>query len=227
MHLGRVFGTLAAQQIKSKTMEVKFADTFFDSFKRMVNREKWYWKTWDFLRYDMPRFFRNLWMFRKDLYNYRWYSGQHAVLPFMKTALMDMAAKVDERGMEVEHSKSKKVMKMWRAAKLMEHFIEDNFIDLAEAELGDLIHRKFEFEDVPDKPGFCQLVDNETPEEKEHNSKVFKRAREIEEQMWTELWDILKGQTHSHFEVFLDKAKDKEKAYENWFDGSGLRGWWD
>ena len=85
----------------------------------------------------------------------------------------------------------------------------------------------FEFEDVPDKPGFCQLVDNETPEEKEHNSKVFKRAREIEEQMWTELWDILKGQTHSHFEVFLDKSKDKEKAWDNWFDGSGLRGWWD
>ena len=45
--------------------------------------------------------------------------------------------------------------------------------------------------------------------------------------MWVELWDILKGQTHSHFEVFLDKSKDKEKAYENWFDGSGLRGWWD
>lgn len=206
-------------------MEIKAADTFFNSVKRMVNREKWYWKTWDFLRYDTPRFFRNLWMFRKDLYNYRWYSGQHAVLPFMKTALMDMAAKVDERGLEVEHSKSKKVMKMWRAAKLMEHFIEDNFIDLAEAELGDLILRKFEFEPA-EQEGYYQLVDNETPEETEHNNKVFNRAREIEEQMWAELWDILKGQTHSHFEVFLDKAKDKEKAYENWFDGSGLRGWW-
>jgi hypothetical protein len=225
MHIGRVYGILAAQQIKSKTMEIKAADTFFNSVKRMVNREKWYWKTWDFLRYDTPRFFRNLWMFRKDLYNYRWYSGQHAVLPFMKTALMDMAAKVDERGLEVEHSKSKKVMKMWRAAKLMEHFIEDNFIDLAEAELGDLILRKFEFEPA-EQEGYYQLVDNETPEETEHNNKVFNRAREIEEQMWAELWDILKGQTHSHFEVFLDKAKDKEKAYENWFDGSGLRGWW-
>ena len=223
MHLGRVYGNL----VNYKNMEVKFADSFFDSFERMVNREKWYWKTWDFLRYDMPRFFRNLWMFRKDLYNYRWYSGQHAVLPFMKTALMDMASKIDERGMEVEKSKDKKVAKMYRAAFIMERFIEDDFIEIAEQELGEIVHRKFEFEDVPDKPGFCQLVDNETPEDKEHNSKVFKRAREIESQMWKELWTILEGQNHSHFEVFLDKSKDKKNAWDNWFDGSGLRGWWD
>jgi hypothetical protein len=158
-------------------------------------------------------------MFRKDLYNYRWYSGQHAVLPFMKTALMDMAAKVDEYGLEVEHSKSKKVMKMWRAAKLMEHFIEDDFIELAEMELGELIHRKFEFEDVPDKPGFYQLVDNESPEEKEHNSKVFARAREIEKQMWDELWTIIQGQDYTKF--------DKDIDWDKQFDGSGLRGWWD
>ncbi len=110
-------------------METNFAPTFFDSVKRMVNRQRWYWKTWDFLRYDMPRFFRNLWMFRKDLYNYRWYSGQNAVLPFMKTSLVDMAAKIDERGIEVEHSKSKKLDKMRRAAYLMERFIEDDFLD--------------------------------------------------------------------------------------------------
>jgi hypothetical protein len=200
-------------------MEINVAPTFFDSIKRMISREKWYWKTWDFLRRDMPRFFRNLWMFRKDLYNYRWYSGQHAVLPFMKTALMDMAAKVDEYGLEVEHSKSKKVMKMWRAAKLMEHFIEDDFIELAEMELGELIHRKFEFEDVPDKPGFYQLVDNESPEEKEHNSKVFARAREIEKQMWDELWTIIQGQDYTKF--------DKDIDWDKQFDGSGLRGWWD
>lgn len=227
MHWGRVYGRMTNyQQLKNNKMETKLAPTFFDSVRRMINREKWYWKTWDFLRYDMPRFFTNLWMFRKDLYNYRWYSGQHAVLPFMKTALMDMAAKVDERGLEVEHSKSKKVMKMWRAAKLMEHFINDDFIELAEKELGDLILVKWEFEPAEEE-GYVQLVDNETPEEKEHNRKVFARAREIEESMWAELWDILEGQKMSHFDVFKDKSKDPQNAWDNWFDGSGLRGWWD
>jgi hypothetical protein len=132
---------------------------------------------------------------------------------------MDMAAKIDKYGLEVEHSKSKKVMKMWRAAKLMEHFIEDNFIELAEKELGELIINRFEFEPVPDKPGYSRLVDNDTPEEKDHNDKIFKRAREIEELMWSELWDILKGQDYKKFSDEIDWDKQ--------FDGSGLRGWWD
>lgn len=210
-------------------METNFAPTFFDSLKRMINRQRWYWKTWDFLRYDMPNFFRNLWMFKKDLYNYHWYSGQHAVLPFMRTALVDMAAKIDERGWEVEHSKSKKLDKMRRAAYLMERFIEDDFIDLAEKELGDLTLHSWEFEPVPDKPGYSQIVDKETPEEKEHNIKVFSRAREIEEQMWAELWITLKGQDYSDFDKIKGDAKWKEQdeLYKNWFDGSGLRGWWD
>jgi len=200
-------------------MEMQTTDLFFNSFKKMISRERWYWKTWDFLRYDTPRFLKNLWLFRKDLYNYHWYSGQHTVLPFMKTTLMDMAAKIDKYGLEVEHSKSKKVMKMWRAAKLMEHFIEDNFIELAEKELGELIINRFEFEPVPDKPGYSRLVDNDTPEEKDHNDKIFKRAREIEELMWSELWDILKGQDYKKFSDEIDWDKQ--------FDGSGLRGWWD
>jgi hypothetical protein len=210
-------------------METNFAPTFFDSVKRMVNRQRWYWKTWDFLRYDMPRFFRNLWMFRKDLYNYRWYSGQNAVLPFMKTALTDMADKIDKRGWEVEHSKSKKLDKMRRAAYLMERFIEEDFIELAEQELGKVICHGFDFEPVPDKPGYSRMVDKETDEEKEHNSNVFARSREIEDQMWAELWTILKGQEYSDFDKIKGDAKMKEQddLYNNWFDGSGLRGWWD
>jgi hypothetical protein len=200
-------------------METNFAPTFLDSVKRMVNRQRWYWKTWDFLRYDMPRFFRNLWMFRKDLYNYRWYSGQNAVLPFMKTALTDMAAKIDKRGWEVEHSKSKKIGKMVRAAYIMERFIEDDFLELAEKELGEVICHGFDFEPVPDKPGYSRMIDKETDEEKEHNSKVFDRAREIEEQMWDELWIIIQGQDYTKF--------DKDTDWDKQFDGSGLRGWWD
>lgn len=212
---------LAALEARHKIniMKVEFTNTFFDSIKRMMNQEKWYWKTWDFLRHDMPRFFKNLWMFRKDLYNYRWYSGQHAVLPFMQTALMNMAATIDKRGNEVEESRSKKVMKMWRVALLMDHFIKDDFVELAEKELGDIIHHDWEFEDVPDQPGYQRLIDKDTPEEKEHNSKVFERARLIEESMWAELWDIFKGQDYTKF--------DKNKDWNKQFDGTGLRGWWD
>jgi len=56
------------------------------------------------------------------------------------------------------------------------------------------------------------MIDNDTPAEKKHNSKVFKRARVIEEKEWSELWDILKGKKFTNIEEF---------------DGSDLRGWWD
>jgi len=202
-------------------MKIERKNTPIDKLKRAMYVGEQYWDT---IRYDIPRFLKNLWLFRKDLYNYCWYSGQHAVLPFMKTALMDMAAKIDERGSEVESSKSKKVMKMWRAAKLMEHFIEENFVELAENELGEIAHRDFEFEDAPDHPGCYQLVNNNTPEEDEHNTKVFARANEIEESMWSELWSILKGQNPAEIK---SSPETTEKEYDDWYDGSGLRNWWD
>jgi hypothetical protein len=200
-------------------MKVEASDSFFDSFQRMINRQSWYWKTWDFLRYNMPRFFKNLWLFRKDLYSYRWYSGDQAVLPFMQTALMNMAANIDKHGHEVDESRSKKVAKMWRVALLMDHFIKDDFVELAEKELGDIIHHDWAFEPSPDHDGAFILVDGETLEEKEHNRKVFTRAREIEESMWSELWNILEGQNYKKFSDKIDWNKQ--------FDGSGLRGWWD
>ena len=94
-------------------MKIERKNTPLDKIKRVMYIGERYW---DIIRYDIPRFLKNLWMFKKDIYDYRWYSGKHAVLPFMKTALMDMAAKIDERGMEVEPSISKKIMKRWRAA---------------------------------------------------------------------------------------------------------------
>jgi hypothetical protein len=210
-------------------MEVKFADTFFESFEKIVNRERWYWKAWDFLRYDMPRFIHNIWKFRKALYNYRWYSGHHGVLPFVNTAITDIHTNVDKRGFEIRTTAEKKVAKMKRASEIMEHFIKEDFIDLAEKELGPLFRKDWEFEEVPDKPGSFQLVDNELPDEKAHNSKVYSRAREIEEEMWKELWKIFEGQDYSTFEKSPEGASHDE-SYDHWnkqFDGSGMRGWWD
>ena len=211
-------------------MEVGFADTFFDSFKRMINRERWYWKTWDFFRYDLPRGLKNMWMFRKAVWDYRWWSGQHAVLPLLQVALHNMAIRIERDGIEEETSSGKKVKAMKRASELMQHFIADDFIQMAEAELGEIIHHPWEFEDVPDKPGYSQLVDHNTEEERDHNRKVFARSREIEEQEWNELWHLIKGQDYSKFEKDPDGDIEHKAAWDNWqkqFDGSGLRGWWD
>jgi len=72
----------------------------------------------------------------------------------------------------------------------------------------------------------------DTEEERVHNKKIFTRAREIEESEWKELWSIIQGQDIKDYSSKNQKIKDSEPhddadSYNDWFDGSGLRGWWD
>jgi hypothetical protein len=145
----------------------------------------------------------------------------------MEIGLTHMADNLEKHGLEVDGPRLKKVAKMRRAVELIKNYNQDNYIEMAEAELGEIVHHEWEFEPVPDKPGFSQLIDKDTPEEAEHNRKVFARAREIEEAEWTDLWTILQGQNTNQFTMFQDVSTDKDSAWDNWFDGSGMRGWWD
>lgn len=207
-------------------MKVEFADSFSKSIKRLIRHNTWWYKTYSLFRYDLPRFFKNIWKFRKGLWNHYWFD-HHGTLRFLEIGLTDMADRIEKDGMEVDSSRLKKVAKMRRAVELIKNYNEDNYIEMAEKEIGELILRDWEFEDVEDKPGYSRLVDNDTEEEKEHNRKVFERAHEIEENEWNELFTILKGRPSPEFQMFLDKSENKESAWDNWFDGSGMRGWWD
>jgi hypothetical protein len=199
-------------------MQVNFGENFFSSLKRMINRERWYWKTWDWIRYDFPNFCSNVWRFRKALFSHHWWD-HHGMLSFNEIAFDHMADNIYRIGNEVDSSRLKKAKAMKRAAELIRNYNQDSYIEMAEKELGEIVNHPWEFEDVPDMPGYSQLKDLDTPEEKEHNSKVFSRAREIEENEWNELWTIIRGQDYSKF--------SKESEWDSQFDGSGLRGWWD
>jgi hypothetical protein len=137
----------------------------------------------------------------------------------MEISLINMSDNVEKRGLEIDKTRLKKVQSMRRAIEILKNCREDNYIDMAEKELGDLIFNDWEFEDIPDKPGFSKLVDNLTLEEETHNRKVFDRSKEIQEKEWSELFVILKGQDYTKF--------DKNIDWNEQFDGSGLRGWWD
>jgi len=95
---------------------------------------------------------------------------------------------------------------------LLKHKLDDDYVERAEAELGEIQSGPFEFEKMED--GNYQLVDLviETASTRKHNRKVFKRASDIEETEWRELWDIFKGKKFTTMDDF---------------DGSDLRGWWD
>jgi hypothetical protein len=119
---------------------------------------------------------------------------------------------MSEKGIEVTETRDVKVQKMRRALELLKHKLDDDYIQRAEVELGELSHNPIDFEPIEGKEGLYRLVDNDTPSEKKHARNVYKRARVIEEKEWKELWDIYKG-----------------KKFTTWekYDGSDLRGWWD
>jgi hypothetical protein len=212
-------------------MKVQFADSFGKSLKRLMWHESRIYKFYDFFRRDIGRFVKNVWRFRKALANHYWWD-HHGTLMFLETGLTHMSENLEKRGNEVEISRFKKIAAMKRATEIIRNYNESNYIDMAEAELGPLYHYEWEFEDVPDQPGYSRLVDKETPSEKKHNRKVYDRAREIEEQEWKELFTILQGQNHKEYNRLYKKArkegmKDDRDLWNNWFNGTGLKGWWD
>jgi hypothetical protein len=210
-------------------MKVEFKDSFFESVEKLVWYDTKLWKVWAAVRYDIPLFFKNVWRFRKELYNHQWWDYRYT-LEMLHRSLVIMEAKMHD-GMEIRESRDKKIAKMQRAIQILKNIIDDNYIEMAESELGKLVMRDWEFEDVPDRPGCSKLVDNETASEKRHNRKVFNRARKLEAMEWNELWKIFEGQNIQGYKKLSKSLKPEEHknrdVWNEWFDGSDLRGWWD
>ena len=192
-------------------MKVEFGDTFAKSLKRLVWHESKIYKTYSFFRYGIARFFRNVFYFRNEMYEFQWWDYRFNLTLFRKS-LEKTAHTIKEKGMEIDESRLKKVAAMERLIHIMKVIEKDDFIELAEKELGEIKHRDLEFEPA-EQEGYFKLVDNETTEDKEHNRKVFKRSHEIEEEYWDEMVKIIRGQ--------------KNLQDYNKHDGSGMRGWWD
>jgi len=199
-------------------MEIKFEDSFGKSIKRLIRHNTWWYKTYELFRYDLPRFFKNIWLFRKGLWNHYWFD-HHGILKFLEIGLTDISNNVEKYGTEVDEGRLKKVLAMRKAVQLIRNYNEDRYTEMAEAELGEMILHDWEFEPVPDRPGYTRLIDKDTPEEKEHNRKVMDRALEIQTQEWDEMFEIFKGQDFSKF--------DKDVDFYEQFNGSGINTWWD
>jgi hypothetical protein len=178
-------------------MDVQITDSFTKSLKRLMWHESKIYRVYALFRYDIAHFLKNIWRFRKELWSHAWWDYRFT-LNMLERSLTIMEKGMSEKGMEVSESREPKVMKMRRALELLKNSREYNFIDRAELELGKLPHNPFEFEDMGD--GTHRLVDNDTPAERKLAQRIYKRARQIEEKEWKELWKIVDGD---------------------------LRGWWD
>ena len=188
-------------------MDVRITDTFTKSLKRLMWHESKVYKFYALFRYDIPLFVKNVWRFRRELSSHQWWDYRYN-LEMLYRSLSITCKGIKESGNEVDETRNPKVQSMERTLELLKHKLDDDYIERAEAELGKLILRDWE----TDETGL--LIDNDTPEERAHNRKVFEAARELEEKEWKELWDIIKGTKNS-------------KKYGWAYDGSDMRAWWD
>ena len=81
-----------------------------------------------FLFKDIPNFFRNLWKFKKALWNHHWYDYS-GTLQFLEIGIDDISKNLKERGIEVEHSRLKKVESMNRAVQILTNIRDSNYFN--------------------------------------------------------------------------------------------------
>jgi hypothetical protein len=192
-------------------MKVETSESFFESLERLAWYDTKLWKVWEFIKITIPRFFKNIWRFRKELASHEWWDYRYT-LEMLHRSLSIMVVKLEKDGIEEDVSRGKKVVKIKRALELLKHKLDDDYTERIEAEYGELILHDWEFEDLGD--GTSRLIDNDTPAERKHNRMIFKEAHKLEDKEWIELWNILKGTKYS-------------KTWGDAFDGTDMRGWWD
>jgi hypothetical protein len=171
------------------------------------------YKIWEFFRRGLPTFFKNIWRFRKELYSHDWWDYTFT-LEILYRSLVIMEEGMSKKGMEVAETRNVKLKQIRRAIELLKHKLDSDYVERAEAELGPVNYTNFLDEKNWKKleGGNYELIDTDTPEEKKHGRKVFKRAHKLEQEEWKELWTIIKGNKFTTWEKF---------------DGTDLRNWWD
>jgi hypothetical protein len=188
------------------------------------------WRMWNSIRYDIPHFLKNVWIYRAEIGSiYDWEST--GSLKLLKRHLERLAVYLEKHGHEIEEPRLKKVEKIRRAVDLLDLHIEEGFTDWAEVELGEeLINNGFYFEKI-EGTEYSTLNDRLTAEEKAHNGRIYKRAQEIATETWMELFEILRGQDTRLYSILRefhenDHTKQAE-IWNDWYDGSGMKHWWD
>ena len=210
-------------------MKLKYEDSILEKIVDTIYYDTNLWKVWAAVRYDIPLFFKNIWRFRKELYQHQWWD-YNFTLQMMYRSLSIMVTRLEKDGIEIDSHRLKKVNAIKRALIILKSKIDGDYIERAELEYGEIHSRPFQFKPIENSNSY-RMVDDDTPAEKKHRTKIYAYANKLEEDEWKELWKIFEGQDIKQFSKLL-KSKTKEEQRNNdvwgeWFDGSGMRGWWD
>lgn len=177
---------------------------------------------WVFIRWDIPRFFKNVWRFRKELTRFAGWDWYYS-LSMLRKSLMIQEESMRKDSNEYEPTLKLKLYYMRRSIYLMDCILGDNFHDMAEERLGyKTAFKEFKLESIEGSTSKRLVWADETDEEREKNNNIFIESSKIEKETWNELFDILKGDVYAIDMMTIFK----EKGYEDVHDGKGLVNWW-
>lgn len=165
-------------------MEVIIKDTFWKSFKKMINSEKpWKWQFWVEQYHNFRWAIKNLFKYFRIVTRMRpWdYRYNLEMLQFQTKVLCD---NIEKYGNEVDETRLPKIEKMKRFIELAENCIEDNHADRCGWEAGNL--------NFINTPEGMKIEFDENEKSKKRNSKVLQDSYELAESEWHEMIDILK-----------------------------------
>lgn len=147
-------------------------------------------------------FLSNVRRFRKELWKYRSYDYSYSVTMFTR-ALTDLRDYIEQYGLENDVTKQKKVAAMTELIMLLESTCLEN-------------------------EAFCDAVDKLAAEKYGDEDKYAGIAlayRDIIDANKKRIAELLNGQSEECFEAAIKNNPDL--TWEEWFDGSGIAGWWD
>lgn len=160
---------------------------------------------WTDLYYNTKWGFRNLWRYRKVVWNTKDYDYNYS-LTMLKFQLELLMVRM-ENGNEVREDCDLKIEDMKRCVELIDNKQNDDYL----TRVGGANFMKYPFELVPHeldangKPLTYVQVEKRSESEMEFDSSQMGKARKLEQDEWNELWDTIKKGNKSHV---------------------GMEGWW-
>ena len=182
-------------------------------------RRWWKYSNVRYFHRDFITGIKNIRFFWRVVWRFQPYDSSFQ-MRLLARSLEPLADELEFKGLEVKVSRMKKVAKIRRAIEILNRQADANYIELAEQQLG--------YEVDISAPIF-----EAAPEEiQKKNTAVFNLSDKLDQQEWAELFTILRGQNHDEYVMLLDRTKQHNKQvpndlWERWFDGSGMKGWWD
>ena len=175
----------------------------YDSMNHILKTVKLWWYSFKQGCKNIKTFWRVIWRFKPYDYAYQLQLWRASLIP-LRDAI--------QTGSEVEVTRLKKVAKIQRCIDLIDRIHADDYFALAEAELGETVEFDLAIEYHVDKL-----------------RKIMDLSEKMAEADWTELWRTLQGQRYVEFQMMHEKLtlKNYHDVYETWFDGSGMKSWWD